>query len=249
MRLVPVLGTIAWFSLACTLLNPENTGDEAAGRDTGQGGDDEGSAHQTSSCRDYLTCLEEVDKKEYDKKKDDYGENGSCWDNESSMRECDDACEQGLTDQQDEHPGEPACLAGSGDADDTGDTDDTAGGDTGEDTSVPPGDCAIVEGDWSFQVDLEYDTCLESGDTLDVGGTVSECTESGRFMFEFPALLPGFPLTCTSDGADWSCFLDSGSFIAEVAGSASGGGVRSTVYIDIHADWCDIGGSGEGETR
>jgi hypothetical protein len=234
---VPIALTIG-FSLGCSLVG----GDKAA--DSGSSpGDTSASAsepgHQTGSCRDYLACAAEVDEKNYDKRKDQYGEEGDCWDTKESQYACDDDCEEWLEELQDENPREPACADGSGD--DTDDTDrDTGGGGGGT-------DCALQEGWWTFDFFLELDECLDGGNELWVEAEVANC-DGGSFELEMGDLLPGYPLACTSSGRDFSCWLDS-AVVAVASGYASADGESADDVNFQIIEPCQMYGYGIGELR
>ena len=165
--------------LACTGIFPEGEGDTAVA-DTGSDGPDAG-VHQTSSCADYLACIEVADEQEYKKVKDEYGEDGSCWDStKSKMQDCDAECEDALAALI-EDEGADVCEG-------TGDT----GGDTGS-----TNDCSLDAGYWLFNFNFEEDTCgfAEAGESW----YANVLCDNGDMSIEFDNLT--VPLECTGSSS------------------------------------------------
>ena len=247
MRLKPVLIVIFGSSIACTWFDPADSGDGATDSSGDSGGNADG-AHQTASCRDYLSCLEAVDGDEYDKVKGKYGEDGSCWDNESDMHDCDDACESKLSALQEDHPNEPACADGAGDADTDvdADTDADADSDTDTDTDADTDGCALASGEWVFPMELTTNTCDDS-DFVDFTGGVN-CTNpsTGAFDVSFDTL-GGYAIPCESSGTSFYCVTED-PFYVEFYGESYEAGTAAYAYLTFSYE-CTIEAEGEGNVR
>ncbi|GDX78435.1 hypothetical protein LBMAG42_02460 [Deltaproteobacteria bacterium] len=207
--------------LACTGIFPEGEGDTAVA-DTGSDGPDAG-VHQTSSCADYLACIEVADEQEYKKVKDEYGEDGSCWDStKSKMQDCDAECEDALAALI-EDEGADVCEG-------TGDT----GGDTGS-----TNDCSLDAGYWLFNFNFEEDTCgfAEAGESW----YANVLCDNGDMSIEFDNLT--VPLECTGSSSRYSCLYEEGGNVLAVEGDVQNSGEASdgTLELDANGDCYTFG--------
>lgn len=218
------LAPIALALVACTGIFGEETADTAAA-DTGSDGPDDG-VHQTSSCADYVDCLEVADEQEYKKVKDEYGEDGSCWDStKSKMQDCDAECEEGLAALI-EDEGADVCEG-------TGDTD--TGGDTGS-----TNDCSLDAGTWLFNFfNFEEDTCgfSEAGESW----YASVSCDDGAMTIEFDNLT--VPLECSGSSSRYSCLFEEGGNVLAVEGDVQNAGEASdgTLELDANGDCYTFG--------
>lgn len=200
-------------TLACTGLLGEGEDTAVAAGDTGGSTGPEDGVHQTSSCADYLACLESADPDEYDDVKGKYDEDGSCWQStREKMQDCDAECETAYNDLIESE--------GSGVCDSPEDTGDTGGG--------GGGGCALDAGSYGSEWSIYEYTCGLEG-YLPTNIEV-EC--SGQNMTITVDLL-GIPLPCTSDGRDFTC-EQSGDFYVGIGGRASSDGTSadSTMQVD-----------------
>lgn len=201
-------------TLACTgvLGEPADTG--ATSTDTGGSSGPEDGVRQTTSCADYLACLEEADADEYDDVKGKYGEDGSCWQStKEKMQDCDAECEEAYEALIDEE--------GSGVCESEDDTGDTGGG--------GGGGCPLEAGSYGSEWSVYEDTC----NIEDYLPTVILVECSGQEMTITMELL-GIPLPCTSDGRDFTC-EQSGDFYVGVAGRASSDGTSADTSVQLDA--------------
>ena len=209
--------------LACTGIFPEGGGDTAPA-DTGSDEPEEG-VHQTSSCADYMACLEEADEQEYKKVKDEYGEDGSCWEStKSKMQDCDAECEDAL-DALIEDEGADVCEG-------TGDTD--TGGDTGSSN-----DCSLDVGTWLFEFSFGEDTCgfSEAGEAW----YASVSCDDGAMTIQFELLT--VPLECSGSSSQYSCIYEEGGNVLAVEGDVRNSGESSdgTMELDANGDCYTFG--------
>lgn len=215
MRILDAFVVVSALStLACTGLLGEGEDTAVTGGDTGGSTGPEDGVHQTSSCADYLACLEEADPDEYDDVKGKYGESGSCWEStREKMQDCDAECETAYNDLIESE--------GSGVCDSPEDTGDTGGG--------GGGGCALDAGNYGSEWQVYEDSCA-IGDYLPTN-IVVEC--SGQNMTITMELL-GIPLPCTSDGRDFTC-EESGDFYVGIAGRASSDGTSADTSVQLDA--------------
>lgn len=185
-------------TLACTgvLGEPADTG--ATSTDTGGSSGPEDGVRQTTSCKDYLACLEEADADEYDDVKGKYGEDGSCWQStKDKMQECDAECEEAYEELIDEE--------GSGVCESEDDTGDTGGG----------GGCPLEAGSYGSEWSVYEDTCSIE-DYLPTGIEVSCSNDVMSITIE----LLGTTLPCETAGREFACEI-SGDYYVGISGTAS----------------------------
>lgn len=199
---------------------------------------------QTSSCEDYLACLEAVSPAEAAEAEDTYGEDGSCWgEDDAAASACDQACEDLYGALAEDHTDEPAC---GGEATDTGtDTGKDTGTDTGSDTGTDTGGdtgssgpCPMDSGTWSFTQNFTSDGCgVGSGFPTEVS---VDC-DAGEMSLTV-LLTESMPMTlaCDTNGRDFDCIGTDTSLgvplTFEYAGSANGSGTTASGTVAIALD-------------
>lgn len=200
--------------LACAgLLPPEEVAEADVPGDTGEAVEPDPGVHQTGSCADYMACLESADPDEYDRVKDEYGAQGSCWETtESVMQGCDDACEEALNELI-EAEGEDVCAGAI---------------DTGSDTGSS-GTCTLDAGYWLFRFGFVLDECglAQAGENW--YATV-EC-DGGDMSIEFDALTVA--LSCEGSGSSYTCQYEGGGNTLMLAGNATNGGASSGGQLEV----------------
>jgi hypothetical protein len=209
-KLHALLAVSALSMLACAgILEPATEEVDTGAADSVEDGPDDG-VHQTTSCSDYLACLEVADKKEYDQIKDKYGEDGSCWQStKEKMRECDGVCEDRM-DALIEDEGADVCEGVLDTGKDTGD-------DTGTDTGSS-GSCPLQAGSYGSEWAFYEDTCGISEYPL---GTITVACSGSKMTMTMDAF--GASMACSTSGRSFTC-EQSGDYYIGVSGTAASNG-------------------------
>lgn len=169
---------VALTSLAC-----------AIGKKDGGGGD---GTDQDPACAMYLECLTATAPDQVGPALESYGEDGSCWESQSTAEACAEACAEAVSAAHQALPDEPACDDGS---------------DLNSLTVLG------ASTDWSFSIEDLDDTCPYSSGVLDVDGTL-QGSDTAAFTFAAELVyvdLLGDEMTwegdidCTLDTLDFAC--------------------------------------------
>lgn len=233
----PMKLTLAFCAIAILACTGSESVDTAP-IDTGSegGGDEVPDWEQTSSCEDYLDCLEAVAPAEAEEAEEAYGNDGSCWgDDDDVAQACDQACEDLLAGLLDDNPEEPACGGTGGD---TGtDTGKDTGSDTGTDTGGDTGSsnaCPLDTGTWTVEHEWTNAECglgSTGPSEIEVACDRGDMTLS-IFVIESPPL----ELSCWTDGPEFECEGVEASFGATMTyiGTANGSGTSASGTVELN---------------
>lgn len=179
--LFPTLAMI----LACAGLT-ETDDTASTGTNAGKADDDAEKIEQTDACKQYIECLTETAPEAVGPLISSYGEDGSCWENESSAEACDEACAEAVANAHQTFPDAEACDDGSEVPIEPETTDwvfTTTNHDCDDDPYV-----SLYEGRLS----------LDDDDRLEWAGRIS--IDANEYRYELDA-----NFECTLNGAQFEC--------------------------------------------
>lgn len=180
--------------------------------------------HPYEDCQAWIDCLDAAGDGDASDVDDEYGERGSCWD-ENAESDCEDACEAGLEDAQDAHPDVIECR---------------------------PAGCPFLDGTWTFQLEMDgLDADCWNPDFFDAPhDTYVACVDA--HAGEFSMTLEGLEFACQVGGDTWTCGLtttDEFNSTFDLEGRFSSDGVRATgtfVTTYEYDQYCEGSGSFDG---